>query len=324
MDADLRSDGGRGSTIGSALYLIVTSTTAGVIALTPKFWDGSTWTRRLYRPGPSPARSTNASMAPGAQVRQRLAPPRTVTRDEAGLHLRAQAGAEVAPPHRHVRQLALDRRRQDLDDHRRRSAAGPAGPTSRRRRSSRRRARGSRLPVDRHRLGRRLRELPQRGSRARRPRPSPDRTSRVPTTKPGAGSPSIAGTTGTVRRAGLLELERERAGHDLRDLDAERRAHLVVAEVEEPRAGRARAEVEHGDDLARLAGGSARADDPRSRTSTRRRADRRRSRAPAGCSGTRAARAGCARRRARRRRSARAAPPARSPATLSPRWRKGW
>ena len=113
-------------------------------------------------------------------------------------------------------------------------------------------AHARRVCPSRHRLGRRSGQLLQRGFRARRPRPSADRPSPCRSTKPGAGSPSIAGTTGTVRRAGLLEIERERAGHDLRDIDAERRAHFVGAQMEQARPGRAPREIEHRHDLARL------------------------------------------------------------------------
>ena len=54
---------------------------------------------------------------------------------------------------------------------------------------------------DGHRLGRRIGQLLHAGSRAPQSRPSPAPRSPGPTTKPGAGSPSIGATTGTTRRA---------------------------------------------------------------------------------------------------------------------------
>ena len=87
-------------------------------------------------------------------------------------------------------------------------------------------------------------------------------------TNPGAGSPCDDRHDRHDAGRRLLELERHRRRHDLRDLDAERRPHFVVAQVEQPRA---RAAPVARSSTATISPGSSRlssADEPRSRTST--------------------------------------------------------
>ena len=73
-----------------------------------------------------------------------------------------------------------------------------------------------------------------------------------PTTNPGAGSPSVAGTIGTVAAPTSRASSDNRRRHHLRDFDAVRHADLVGPQVEQPRAGARVRQVEHRDDFARI------------------------------------------------------------------------
>ena len=113
-------------------------------------------------------------------------------------HLRAQIGAEIPPAHRHAWAAALDRRRRDLDGHGRRLRLHAGAPTRRGRRRSRMSRTRVRAPSTD--TGSVVASVTLHArSRARRSPRSPALTMTRPTTKPGAGSPSSAGTTGTVR-----------------------------------------------------------------------------------------------------------------------------
>ena len=259
---------------------------------------GSTWTRSV------PAETQTGKVRRtrrwlGAQRRRAPRGGRAPHASRPGRTARAGRRRDSAQPHRHARQLALDRRRQDLDHDRRvlrlhqRGRAESSRPDG-----DRRRARVPRLPVDR--TGSVVASV-DCCSRLSGPTTSTVAGQRLPApmTKPGAGSPSSAGTTGTVRVAGLLELERERARQSpAPPRRRTARALLRCAGGTAGEPGRAGREIEHRDDVAGLAAGRA-APTTRAAGRPRCRADRRRSRAPAGCCGTPAARAGCARRRAR-------------------------
>ena len=71
-----------------------------------------------------------------------------------------------------------------------------------------------------------------------------------PTTNPGAGSPSVAGTIGTMRRIDFSIDSEIVGGIDLRDVDAVRHADFVGAQVEQPRPGARRRQIEHRHDVA--------------------------------------------------------------------------
>ena len=79
-------------------HRMVTSTTVGVTAPMPNAWDGSTWTRSLYCPGPRPVRSTNASIASGLAAASASRCPRIVTRATAGT---TRGAASPVPRLRH-------------------------------------------------------------------------------------------------------------------------------------------------------------------------------------------------------------------------------
>ena len=168
--------------------------------------------------------------------------------------VRLDRGGKIARArlHRHHVQRPLQRRGHDLDRHLR-EAGRPESDHRIGCADSDRRPDAVDRAVDRHRLGQCFR---QSGEPARRTdhldagRLGGDASDREPFRRPPL---DVGNHRHRPRGAGRLQRHRDGCGHDLRDLDAERRAHTAREHVEQPAAARTFAgQVDRRDDVAGL------------------------------------------------------------------------
>ena len=211
--------------------------------LTPKLCVGSNWTRRLYCPGPSPARSTNASMVAARIGFERVALPADGdARHRERLDAGGQAVAQVALADRHARITRSSRRRaRSCTFTLALCAADQADEPNQPPRSSRRRSTARAVPGDRQsRFGRRCGDRVMWLS-------GPTTSTSMPGSEVDLTDDKSWRRLPLDRRADLpasacadsSSSSEIVAGVDLQHVDAVRHTDILGAHIEQPRPGRA-------------------------------------------------------------------------------------